>query len=395
MYFSTTYAEARGRLLAAAADRGGRITSLRNDTARGVGGEELFTDVVQLGPLPGPGPGPGPGLGSGPGPGGGGAALVLVSGTHGTEGFAGSACQLRFLTEFDPATALGMSVVLVHALNPFGFSHRRRVNEDNIDINRNFVDHDRRPVNEGYAALHRWLLPADWEGPAHAAADEQIFAHLAAAGERATQLAITAGQYHHPDGLFYGGAEPCWSNTTWRSIIREHLTGYDRIAYIDLHTGLGARGAAEPIFRGGEDAGAFDRARAWYGPALTDSDDGTSSSTRIGGNSARALMDELPDTELTAITLEFGTQDAITVLRALQADNWLWLHRAAAGRETAKEAGEAGEVPEEQAARIAGLVRAAFDPPDEAWRTEILDRGLAVIAAAVTGLTGMPGLTAS
>ncbi|EFC85001.1 conserved hypothetical protein [Parafrankia sp. EUN1f] len=83
-------------------------------------------------------------------------------------------------------------------------------------------------------------------------------------------------------------------------------------------------------------------------------------------------MDELPGTELTAITLEFGTQDAITVLRALQADNWLWLHRA--------------EAAEEQVARVAGLVRAAFDPPEETWRAEILDRGLAGITAAVTGL---------
>ncbi len=163
---------------------------------------------------------------------------------------------------------------------------------------------------------------------------------------------------------------------TWRSIIREHLVGYDRIAYIDLHTGLGARGAAEPIFRGGTDAAAHARARAWYGPALTDSDDGTSSSTRIGGNSAQALMEELPDVELTAITLEFGTQDALTVLRALQADNWLWQRGTRAD--------------EERAAGIRALMRDAFAPEDDQWRAEILDRGGKMIGRAVAGLTGAP-----
>ncbi len=369
MYFSASYGQARGRFLAAAAGRDARLRSFRNGTGLGAAGEQLCTDVACLDSATGSGAG-------NSGPGDRGAALVLVSGTHGAEGFAGSACQLRFLTEFDPASVPGLSVVLVHALNPFGFSHQRRVNEDNVDINRNFVDHGRLPGNEGYAALHPLLLPADWGGPAQAAADEKILLHVAEVGERATQLAITAGQYDHPDGLFYGGAAPCWSNVTWRSIIREHLAGYDRIAYIDLHTGLGARGAAEPIFRGGADAAAHARAGAWYGPALTDSDDGTSSSTRIGGNSAQALMEELPGVELTAITLEFGTQDALTVLRALQADNWLWQQGTG--------------VDEERAAGIRALMRDAFAPEDDQWRAEILDRGGKMIGRAVAGLTGAP-----
>lgn len=92
--------------------------------------------------------------------------LVLVSDTHGAEGFAGSACQLRALHE---AAWTGLPVVLVHALNPFGFSHRRRVNEDNIDVNRNFVDHAAVPPDGGYGTLHSALLPTDWDGPGHGA----------------------------------------------------------------------------------------------------------------------------------------------------------------------------------------------------------------------------------
>jgi hypothetical protein len=32
-----------------------------------------------------------------------------------------------------------VTLVFIHAVNPYGFHHDRRVNEDNIDINRNFL----------------------------------------------------------------------------------------------------------------------------------------------------------------------------------------------------------------------------------------------------------------
>ncbi|MCM3883291.1 M14 family metallopeptidase [Frankia sp. R82] len=358
MYFSSDYAQARRRFLAAAAERGAHVESSTLDGLRGPSGEPLSTDVARIGAAAGP------------------AVLVLVSGTHGTEGFAGSACQLRVLRE---TSWPDLPIVFVHALNPFGFAHRRRVNEDNIDVNRNFIDHDRPPAPGGYGELHDALLPGDWDGPAHAAADTALFAHADRLGLREVQQRITGGQYTHPDGLFYGGAAPSWSNRTWRGIIRTFLAGYEHVAYVDLHSGLGTRGAAEPIFRGGPDPDAPRRARAWYGDGLTDSDAGTSSSTPIGGNSARALVQELSDPgslastpEITAITCEFGTQDGLTVLRALQADNWLWQQRE--------------PVADAVRAHIGELVRDAFNPDDPRWRADVLDNGLATVTRAATGV---------
>ena len=42
---------------------------------------------------------------------------------------------------------------MIHALNPFGFAHLRRANEDNVDLNRNFVDHEggNYPENDLFA----------------------------------------------------------------------------------------------------------------------------------------------------------------------------------------------------------------------------------------------------
>ena len=91
--------------------------------------------------------------------------LVSVSGTHGVEGLFGSGCQVGWLEQqrgqsLPPDTA----VLLVHALNPHGFSYLRRVNEDNIDINRNNIDFSAAlPGNPDYDTIHPWLLPEQWD----------------------------------------------------------------------------------------------------------------------------------------------------------------------------------------------------------------------------------------
>ena len=357
--FADCYLDARERFRRAAADRGARLTEFANDECRGPAGERLFTDVACVTPAAAN------------------RALVLVSGVHGIEGFAGSAAQVQFLDDHWTDLPSRTAVVLVHALNPFGFAHQRRVNEDNVDINRNFVDHACPPDNTDYEAVHAAVLPPDWAGPGRRAADAALQKVAIERGQRYLQAAITRGQYRHPDGLFYGGSAPVWSNRLWRDVIREYITGFARVAYIDLHTGLGERGRGEPIFRGGRDHGALDRAHAWYGDALTQSEDGTSSSTPIGGNTASALADELPpETELTAITLEFGTEPGVVVLTALRADNWLY---------------QRGHPQGPDAERVRRLMSAAFHADDRTWESAVLAESRRYIAAACTGLGQLAG----
>jgi hypothetical protein len=189
---------------------------------------------------------------------------------------------------------------------------------------------------------------------------------------RYLQSVVTSGQWTHPDGLFYGGTKPVWSHWTLREVASSFLPGRARIAYIDLHTGLGERAAGEPIFRGGRDDGALDRAVAWYGAELSRSEDGTSSSTEIVGNSANLVADVLSaGQELTAITLEFGTLPGIDVLNALRGDNWLSLQ---------------SEVRDEVRAAIKQQIRRAFYPPESEWREAVLARAKVVFARALAGL---------
>jgi hypothetical protein len=219
--------------------------------------------------------------------------------------------------------------MLIHALNPFGFAWLRRVNEDNVDLNRNFHDFaEPLPSSESYEALHDWLIPTEWEGEKREEADAALHAYIEKKGFRTFQAELTAGQYTRPNGLFYGGNEPTWSNKTLRQILAKCITPtLKKLAVIDFHTGLGSIGFGEPIYVGS--ASDFELAKKWYGEEVTSLSQGTAVATALTGSVADALPPSTADQKLIYLALEFGTVEPMDVLTALRADHWL---HAARGR---------------------------------------------------------------
>jgi hypothetical protein len=214
---------------------------------------------------------------------------------------------------------------LVHALNPYGFSHLRRVNEDNVDLNRNFHDFTRPSApNAEYARLHACLVPATW--PPDAASEQTLATYAARYGVKALQAAISGGQREFPDGLFYAGTAPAWSNGVLRDVLRRHGADRRRIAWIDIHTGLGPWGHGEKIFLGPPDAATYARAKSLWGADVTSFYDGTSTSAPLTGVNHQAALDECPRAEYTGIALEFGTLPLAQTFLALRADQWLHGH---------------------------------------------------------------------
>src|SRR5215831_12834065 len=136
--FSSDYRTARERFLRAAEQRRAALTAYAIEP-RGARGEELSVDVAYVGPRD-------PGV-----------LLVVSSGLHGVEGFAGSAIQHQLLTAQLDGLALprAAGLLLVHALNPFGFATLRRVNESNVDLHRNFLRHpDEHVLSPDYDRLY-------------------------------------------------------------------------------------------------------------------------------------------------------------------------------------------------------------------------------------------------
>lgn len=353
-FFSSDYEQARRKFLAGIADHGAKTTTYHNDAVSGPNGECLYCDVARFGPADAA------------------SVLLLVSGTHGAETFCGSGAQIGLLRNGSLADLpADLAVVLVHAINPHGFAHLRRVTEDNVDLNRNFVDFSSPlPEAPAYAEVHSMLLPIDWEGPARETAERGIAAYIEKHGKPAFQAAVSAGQYAFPDGLFYGGRAPTWSNRTWRQILRAEAGQARNIGLIDFHTGLGPYGYGEPIYLG--DQAGYERARAWYGEDVTWPEQGTSTSAVVTGVLGNAVKEEVPAASTTSIGLEFGTLPLDDVFRALRGDHWLYLH---------------GDPNSVQGKRIKQDMRAAFYGDEPRWKREVWERSRALIEQAVARIS--------
>src|SRR4051812_19174755 len=219
--FSATYAQARERFVDAG-QAAGLLVEAKRHPERGAQGEDLAMDVARDGD---------PNAAR---------LLVLTSACHGVEGFCGSGVQVAALHDAawrDYAHRKGVAVLYVHALNPYGFSHIRRATNENVDLNRNFQDFSKPlPANPGYRELHPLLLPPEW--PATQANEQQLHAWIQRHGQPAFQAAASSGQHDFPDGIYFGGTEPTWSNRTVREVLATHGRRAGRIAWIDFHTGL-------------------------------------------------------------------------------------------------------------------------------------------------------------
>ncbi|MDA5192675.1 M14 family metallopeptidase [Govanella unica] len=354
--FAMDYAAARAEFLSAAATAGARLVSAPHGL-KGPAGETLASDVAWLGPETAS------------------AVLVLLSGTHGIEGVCGSGCQTAWLRSEDAGRLPDdVAVMLVHAVNPHGFAYMRRVNEDNIDINRNWIDFARPlPLNAAYTELRTAICPADWYGPGRDAAEARLRDYAAAHGERALQAVITGGQWSDPSGVFYGGRTPSWSRQTLAMLLTTHLARARRIALLDIHTGLGAYGACEMIVPAAVDSAGFGRARSFYGLGLTSPASGTSHSAPVVGDMLSGVTALLSHAEVTAAALEFGVQPTQQMITAVRAD--AWLHAHGAGNIAA-------------AASIAAKMRDAFIGETLQWEGMVAGQTLHACRQAVAGLCG-------
>jgi len=354
--FSADYPEARAKFLQAATEAGGALEAMIHPE-RGPTGGELATDTAWFGPRDAP------------------AVLVMISGTHGVEGFCGSGAQIDWLRRGGAAgLPAGVAVLMIHAVNPYGFAWLRRVTHENVDLNRNWIDFAAPlPANPGYADLADAICPAEWTPRAQAASFQVLGGFIAKNGMMAMQQAISGGQYSHPKGVFFGGAGPTWSRRTQTAIFDHYLNGAARIGIIDYHTGLGPWGYGEQIITDLVGSPGYDRARRWYGAVVTSPSSGTSTSADIVGDGLAAAPVILAHAEVTGMALEVGTQETMTVLNALRADAWLHAY---------------GDPMSEQGRAIKTQIRDAFYGDADDWKGMVAGQSLLAVKQALAGLAG-------
>ena len=350
------YFASRARFVELARACGARPDS-RAVAAAGPRGEPLSVDVATIGPARPD------------------HLIVVTSGVHGVEGFLGASVQfelLRRLAAGGPPDGTG--VAMIHAVNPWGFAHLRRVDEHNADVNRNFVgESPPEPASPaGYAELDPVINPRG--APA---AGSEIGYWLKAGrliarsrGIRPLAKAVAEGQYEYPHGLFYGGERVGESCRTLQDVVLGLAAGVDRVSVLDVHSGLGPSATATLICEANVGA-ANSRERVlsdhYRRRVLLDGSNDNAYDAR--GTFARWCARALADKEFLYCCVEVGTVGPLAVLSALRREN-----RAHHWRPV----GSAAYV------RTKEVLRETFAPRSPRWRRASVTEGVEVFRRTLT-----------
>ncbi|TDH64862.1 uncharacterized protein CCR75_000616 [Bremia lactucae] len=306
--------------------------------------------------------------------------LLHISGTHGVEGFAGSAIQAALLERAAGTVRNNENqptVVFVHALNAYGFAHLRRFNEHNVDLNRNWLTQEefqerqaKDPNERGYLDMYDVLNPTQIHGIRNGFWF-QCIQTLITKGFDAAKQAVVTGNYHFPQSVYYGGTKLEPSLLLLQTFLSKHinLKTIQKFGMIDVHTGLGAAGVdtlllkagsnisvAQSVFRGPE-----------YQNQVVFQDDSNHPVTRgyegTGGfvfdGVAKMLNPEILQNALF-VCQEFGTVPGVFILKATIEENTMYHYHSSISR-----------LPYAQKLRdVFYLHQSSF------WKTEVRRRGM-------------------
>ena len=345
-YFAPSYQEARRRFRETSESVGAVLERLPL-ACRGPDGQALTIDIAWIGSATPR------------------HVVVHCSGIHGVEGFTGSAIQLRALETIqpiDPADA----IVFVHVLNPFGMAWLRRVNEHNVDLNRNW----REPGTTvtGMPGVYREI--SAFLNPTEIARWDSFYVRAAFLvrqyGTRTLRQAIAGGQYEDPAGLFYGGRQLEEGPAQFGAWLQRRVSSTERLSVIDVHTGLGKwrQNSLFAVLDGVDKDELPAVIQANLAPAFETSE--------VGGYEVRGAQVDLyrrlfPGIPLMFVTQEFGTYSGVRVLKALRSENHQHHHGDPDVAHPSKRA-----------------LRDIFCPTSTAWRAGALSDGLMLFQAVLS-----------
>ncbi len=292
--------------------------------------------------------------------------FVLSTGLHGIEGYVGAVMMQLFIAEylpqFDPATT---GILLIHAINPWGMKNRRRVNPNNVDLNRNFLADtaDLAEFNLAYKQLSPFLNPQKplnnhlW---AQIAFLSGVIANLLKYSVSSIRDTTLMGQYHTPHGVYYGGTETQPETLAVMDILRTHFDGYPQIVHLDMHTGYGPRYEMTIVNSAHEPMNAQQTATKFNYKRVVAAD--PEEFYTIHGDMMDYVYQITSDKNTYATTFEFGTYGdslwgAIHSLRTTIFENQVFHHGGSKAAE----------------AWVAREYRELFMPSEEAWLSKALE----------------------
>ncbi len=292
--------------------------------------------------------------------------VIVTSGVHGAEAFVGSGVQELLMREWLPGVnRADTSVLVVHALNPWGYKHRRRVTEQNVDLNRNLsVDLALFATpNHGYRELHAFLNPAKpvsfWD------VNTDIFELAAQAikhGQTTLRDATLGGQYEFERGIYFGGFAPVPQKASLEELFLRFVEPHRAVFLMDLHTGYGERGKLHYF---GDAGTSVDAMKSVFDGFTIDSAATNPDFYETNGDMVKWLGQMMPaDKVFLGTTLEYGTLDSQTLVGGIRSLQRMRLENQGFQHGFASDGVKQGVLQ-----RFADM----FDPPDGTWRRGVLD----------------------
>ncbi len=302
-------------------------------------------------------------------------SVILSSGLHGAEGFLGSAIQLACLTAAG-RNALQLTnarMILIHGINPYGFKFLRRCNEDNIDLNRNFLSEagEYQGAPDGYAELDAFLNPRT-PPPRYDFCYPRMVWHILRSGLPVLKQAIAGGQYAYPKGLFFGGHGPAASTGVIRNNITRWAAASPDLVHIDFHSALGRYGQYRLFLAAAVSPAELE----WYQHAFGEQKvmpvaAVKASEYRASGQIGHWIGGHLNTCRYRYVCAEFGTYSVLRVLKALRAENRAHFY---------------GDPASEMYRSAKQELLECCCPADTAWRRSVLDQGLAIVEQAIASV---------
>jgi len=248
--------------------------------------------------------------------------MIVSSGIHGIESYAATGIQLMILKELLPHfNREKTGILIIHGINPWGFKHKRRGTENNIDLNRSFLK-DRSNIenlNPQYKFAHGFAAPSGlaswslWGGIKHFFSALLGFGRY---GKKEFRSALVSGQYLFPKGIMYGGKRSEPHEEILLRIFKKNIGKTSSFLLIDLHTGYGKRGALHPLV--GEQRA---EQPAHYALEVFKDSKVVTSRTKgfykVFGDFPTFIQNSFPHKVALTVIFEFGTLDSQTTLGAI------------------------------------------------------------------------------
>ena len=355
-WFSGSYQEARNRFLDSIEELRQKGFEVSQEelplNMKGPNDEDLIIDLAVLGSLESEN------------------LLLYSSGIHGVEGFAGSAIQLSVLDKLKNQSPFsGYCIVLIHIINPYGMAWHRRVNENNVDLNRNFLTrHEGEP--EGYKLIDTFINPPSIPSKFDPFFFFQGIRLLLKYGFTNVKQWFAQGQYTRAQSLQFGGDKIQKGPELLLDWLEKNLKNIKRAFGIDLHTGLGPSGYDTILVPDDIHLNDYQALQKLFGDHVAALDPSKSVGYKITGDVHSGIIKQFSSIEWLCITQEFGTYNPTRVFRDLRAEN-RWTQNNSLNDERA--------VLDHW---TRGNLLRTFNPKDTVWQQKLINRGIEVFEIA-------------